>query len=263
MPRPLRLPGCLALALSLGACAPDKDPLDSITAATSLSAGDPTSASASGGTNSGGTNNGGTDGGATDSGATEGGGSETGTISTSGPSTDPTTAGSATGGPEVAPICLDYLLCVATATPDLLPDVETAIGPESACWQGDPVLAEQCAESCAAGLEAYGQQYPDLRACGGTGGGTTSDTGDTTNTTNDTGPDAQWGNCGWDATSNYYACLAEPGLPDPDGVHPIDCPPVLPAEGAPCGEINDIGCCTPSGDNYYCGGNVVVVESCN
>jgi hypothetical protein len=29
--------------------------------------------------------------------------------------------------------------------------------------------------------------------------------------------------CGWDATSNYYACVAPPGVADPSGAHPITC----------------------------------------
>lgn len=250
----LRLSGCAALTLLLVACAPDKDPLDTLSTGA-------TAASNSGGSNSGGSNSGGTDGtsGASNSGGTDSG-TGGGTTGDSGPTSGGPTSGT-TGGAtgEPAQVCLDYLACVGVVAPDILPDIEMALGPDGPCWM-DPQLAEQCAEQCALGLEQYGTQYPDVPECGG-GGGTT----DPGMTTNDTGPVGEWGNCGWDAMNSYYACLGMSGQPDPDGTNPIDCPPNLPEAGAPCdqnSDISDIGCCTPTGDNYYCGQNGIVVEPC-
>jgi hypothetical protein len=68
--------------------------------------------------------------------------------------------------------------------------------------------------------------------------------------------------CGWfdDPTFPGYYC--DGSGEDPEGIHPIDCPPGL-ADGAPCGELTGQGCCDNAGNNWYCGeGNVVVFIGC-
>lgn len=250
----LRLSACAA-ALLFVACAPDKDPLDTLTTVTA--------ASNSGGSDSNGSGN---SGGSGNTGGTDGTGSASGTDGgtggvTSGASeaTGGGPTGGTTGGGPVPPAqaCLDFLTCVDAASPDQLPQFDMAFGPDSQCWTNADI-AQSCAEQCAMSLGEFATLYPDVPECGG--GGNTSDS-----TTNDTGPVGEWGNCGWDAMNSYYACLGMPGEPDPDGTNPIDCPVNLPEAGSPCdrnSEINDIGCCTPTGDNYYCGQNGIVVESC-
>lgn len=54
---------------------------------------------------------------------------------------------------------------------------------------------------------------------------------------------------GWDGNSGWYACGYEGS--DPSGQEPFSCPPGL-EEGAPCGPVTGVGCCDPSGDNWYC-----------
>lgn len=255
----LRVLAGASLALVVCACAPDKDPLDTLTAGTAAS----NSGSASNGSGNSSNSGGGTESGSSASGtggsATDGGtgGVTEGTSASSVSTTSVGTTGVEPGQPD--PACLDLLACMGVVTPDQLPQAEQAYGPDSPCWSGDPQIAEQCAQGCQQSLDSLGQQYPDVRECGGGGGpGTTTDPGTT-------GPSGDWGNCGWDGQNSYYACLGMPGEPDPDGINPIDCPPDLPQSGAACdanSPITDIGCCTPSGDNYYCGQSGIVIEPC-
>lgn len=93
----------------------------------------------------------------------------------------------------------------------------------------------------------------------------TSDTQTSDSTTSDTttGGDG-YGNCGWNAGSGWYGCDGVPGLEDPDGITPIACPG-NPKEGDPCqegGPISGVGCCMPNGDNFYCAGLEIILESC-
>ncbi|MBL9103113.1 MAG: hypothetical protein JNL82_19360 [Myxococcales bacterium] len=67
-----------------------------------------------------------------------------------------------------------------------------------------------------------------------------------------------YGQCGWESTNKYYACAADgatPGAEDPEGMDPIQCPDGL-VEGGACsdanGPVNAIGCCTLTGELYYC-----------
>lgn len=249
----LRRSACAA-ALLFVACAPDKDPLDTLTTVTAASHSGGSDSNGSG--NSGGSGNtGGTDGGT-------GGGTDGGTGGVTSGASEATSGGptgGTTGGGPIPPAqaCLDFLACAGAATPDQLPQFDMAFGPDSQCWQSADI-AQMCADQCAMSLGEFATLYPDVPECGG--GGNTSNS-----TTNDTGPVGEWGNCGWDAVNSYYACLGMSGQPDPNGTNPIDCPINLPAAGAPCdenSEINGIGCCTPAGDNYYCGQNGIVVESC-
>jgi hypothetical protein len=244
------------LLVPLLACSPDKDPLDSVSAGPT---GGPTGGSNSGGSNSGGSNSGG---------------------SNSGSSTDdPTGTGSAgtattgeTGGSGVHPSCEQWLQCVNAVDPANYPMVEQTYGPNSTCWQLTPEIEQMCIEACEDSLASYGMTYPDEPACGGAGGtstGTTTNTTRTTETTlttqtSETDPSetggSDYGNCGWDAGNGYYAC-GFGGQVDPEGISPIDCPDPLPASGEPCSEngpVDGIGCCTPSGVNYYCGGDMTV-----
>lgn len=92
----------------------------------------------------------------------------------------------------------------------------------------------------------------------------TSSTSSTSSTTNG----GEYGNCGWNANEKFYACSpsGSPGLEDPEGMSPIDCPDQLPAEGDKCDEttpVNFVGCCLPDGTNWYCSGEgMVVMEMC-
>lgn len=92
----------------------------------------------------------------------------------------------------------------------------------------------------------------------------TSTTVTTTDSTTDATTGSQFGNCGWDATNKYYACMNVGE--DPDGISPIECPDPLPAEGDPCDDttpVNNVGCCLPDGTNYYCSAEgMVVLEAC-
>lgn len=241
----------VTLALALAACAPDKDPLDTLTGAVTAAS---NSGGSGNGSNSGGSgntsNSGGTDGATSTTGVTDGGGTESASASGSGPGG---TTGVEPGQP--AQVCLDLLACIGVIAPETLGEAEAAYGPDSACWTS-PDLAEECAMGCEQGLASYGRVYPDVPECGGeVGPGTTTEPGTT-------GQGGDWGNCGWDVQNSYYGCVGGPGEPDPDGIYPIDCPPDLPPPDAPCGEITDIGCCTPAGDNYYCGQAGIVVEGC-
>lgn len=74
-----------------------------------------------------------------------------------------------------------------------------------------------------------------------------------------------FGLCGWSVRNGYYGCDGTPGLEDPEGVAPIACPDELPQEDDPCtndGPINDIGCCSPNGNNYYCAEGKIVLDPC-
>lgn len=68
---------------------------------------------------------------------------------------------------------------------------------------------------------------------------------------------SMFGQCGWYDEEKYYDCAppAEPGLEDPEGISPIECPGGL-AEGDPCtdddGPVNSVGCCTPEGVLFFC-----------
>lgn len=82
--------------------------------------------------------------------------------------------------------------------------------------------------------------------------------GDTTATTDTTDTDGgAYGQCGWNTPEKYYDCAASggtPGLADPEGISPIECPDGL-TEGAACtddGPVDSIGCCTPAGVLFFC-----------
>lgn len=103
---------------------------------------------------------------------------------------------------------------------------------------------------------------------------TTSTTEATTSTATDstTGSSA-YGQCGWVADQNYYACAPDgtPGAEDPAAIDLIPCAANL-AEGDKCdddnGPVTSIGCCTPEGDNWYCDvitdpeNPVIIKEAC-
>lgn len=136
-------------ALLLFACAPDKDPLATM------------SASHSGGPNP------------STNPSTDPSGDP------SGDPTDGTTGG--TGGADHG-LCDAFLVCVAAAVPDTLPANEANFGPNGACWDGPPEIVEQCLATCAEGLESFGALYPDEPACqpaGGTTGEPPATTGPT------------------------------------------------------------------------------------
>jgi hypothetical protein len=103
----------------------------------------------------------------------------------------------------------------------------------------------------------------------------TTDEPDTTGTT-EVATDATTGNsgfgmCGWHARMNFYACAADgatPGAEDPLAEAPIACADGL-VVGEKCdddnGPVGGLGCCTPTGDLYYCnvtGDNTIAMESC-
>jgi hypothetical protein len=249
------------LLVPLLACSPDKDPLDGVTQGPT---GSPT-AGPTGGSNSGGSNSGGSNSGSSTDDPT-GGGSGTDSAGTA-------TSGD-TGGSGVHSSCEQYLQCVSAVAPEAYRQSEQAYGPNSTCWQLTPEIEQMCIEACEQGLAAYGMSYPDEPACGGSGGTSTSTTTNTTLTTqttqtSETDPSetggAGHGNCGWVGGNSYYAC-GFPGELDPEGTSPIDCPDPLPAMGDACDEnspVNGIGCCTPTGANYYCSvDNIVEVEEC-
>lgn len=76
-----------------------------------------------------------------------------------------------------------------------------------------------------------------------------------TSSSGSSGGGSEYGNCGWNAAMKYYGCDGDPGVSDPDGISPIDCPQELPAMGDKCDEttpVNNVGCCLPDGTNYYC-----------
>lgn len=100
------------------------------------------------------------------------------------------------------------------------------------------------------------------RACRASSRRTATDSSSTASSSTseaaDTSEPGLYGNCGWYSVDKYYACAsdgAEPGLEDPDGIDPIQCPDGL-VEGAPCtdanGPIDSIGCCTATGELYFC-----------
>lgn len=71
----------------------------------------------------------------------------------------------------------------------------------------------------------------------------------------------EFGNCGWDLNSEYYACGFQGE--DPSGVFPIACPQNLPQRGDRCdGQIDGYGCCAPNGDNYYCSQVGIIIDPC-
>ena len=111
------------------------------------------------------------------------------------------------------------------------------------------------------GTDGSGTSAPTTGEPTGTG---TTDQGTTTGTT---GQGSEYGMCGWHP-DKYYGCAfdgAEPGVSDPEGIDPIGCPEGLNV-GDPCtdqdGPVTNIGCCTPTGDNYYCSGDVIVILPC-
>src|SRR5690606_726316 len=96
----------------------------------------------------------------------------------------------------------------------------------------------------------------------------TSTTSSTTEPDTDTGGE-DYGNCGWNLLSNYYACGSMGPSPDPE--KPIACPANLPAVDGPCGSIaihGITGCCVPvsaeypSGANYWCANNLAQSQVC-
>ncbi|MDC0717431.1 hypothetical protein [Nannocystis bainbridge] len=250
------------MSATLVGCGESKDPLDTIGNLTASAgpSGGPTS-NPSGNPSGGDPTGDPTEGGTGTSGVTETGGPTEGTTGTTGEYGD----------------CPQYILCVGAINPDSLAEIEMAYGPEGTCW-ATPEVTEQCLQACADGLASYGAIFPDEPACGGTGsttsasstepepstGWVTTEDPDTTfGTTEPETTGGAYGNCGWDASFEYYGCGG--AGEDPGGVNPIDCPPDA-AEGDPCSPdtaVNGIGCCMPNGDNYYCSAeNVVVVESC-
>ena len=69
--------------------------------------------------------------------------------------------------------------------------------------------------------------------------------------------------CGWNVEKTYYACPTDggvPGVEDPKNNYPIDCRDQELAGGSPCGQVGPAGCCTPTGDLFYCGDNEMLVE---
>lgn len=112
----------------------------------------------------------------------------------------------------------------------------------------------------------------DNTTSGSTSGGTGSATGSSgepvtttsptsgtsepaTSSSGSSGGGSEYGNCGWNAAMKYYGCDGDPGVSDPDGISPIDCPDPLPAMGDKCDDttpVNNVGCCLPDGTNYYC-----------
>lgn len=97
---------------------------------------------------------------------------------------------------------------------------------------------------------------------GGSTGGTTDPTtgGSTSGTTGgSTGGEPDYGNCGWLASSDWYACGGDGE--DPGG-NPIACPPGL-SDGQACGSVTGVGCCDTDGTNYYCNqGGTIASEAC-
>lgn len=97
---------------------------------------------------------------------------------------------------------------------------------------------------------------------------TSSTSGSTTDASGSSGGMSAYGNCGWFADGGYYTCGPDgsPGVADPMGTNPIDCPDVLPMIGDKCDEMGPVtgqGCCTPTGDNYYCDNNgQVTMDAC-
>lgn len=261
----------LALAAALlAACGPNKDPLGK-TSVTSLdSAGDQGDQGDQGAASSGDTSASVTDDGGTD-----------------------------TSGSGVHGDCDEYLACIGAVLPDQLPQAEMTYGADGVCWENGAEMMKACTDACTAGLQALGLTFPDEPKCGGspdptatdptvdpttdpTVSGTTfedSATSDSTTnasvstssasittdpqTTGDTGG-GDHGNCGWDAANKWYGCTGVPGLEDPDGISPIDCPGD-PQVGDACSEdgpISGVGCCLANGDNYYCARGTVQLESC-
>lgn len=67
------------------------------------------------------------------------------------------------------------------------------------------------------------------------------------------------GTCGWDDLNADYACGFSGA--EPTQQVPIDCPPGL-VEGMLCDGLDLAGCCDPNGDNWYCEGQVAVLDDC-
>lgn len=126
------------------------------------------------------------------------------------------------------------------------------------------------------GTDGTGTDGTDSGATDGTAGETTAvpttgeptGTGEATGTGGTTGEPSAFGMCGWNSTDKYYGCAAggaDPGVSDPDNIDAIGCPEGLVA-GEPCsdadGPVTNIGCCTATGANYYCSGDVIMVEEC-
>ena len=99
-------------------------------------------------------------------------------------------------------------------------------------------------------------------------GDPSSDPSSDPSTTNPSGEESStggggYGQCGWVPNSSYYGCPNEgavPGTEDPNGA-PIDCPGD-PVEGGACGSLDEIGCCTAQGENFFCSSGTVVRQEC-
>jgi len=75
------------------------------------------------------------------------------------------------------------------------------------------------------------------------------------------------GGCGWNDRMNYYACAVNggtPGLDDPDGIDPIDCPNGL-VPGVGCsdqnGPVDSIGCCDGN-ILFFCARGYIYRDEC-
>ena len=159
--------------------------------------------------------------------------------------TDPTNAANATvvtaatatnpsSDTEVEPTTNDPSASASASDPSLTSEVSLTNDP-SASSPSDP-SASSPSDPSASDPSSFSTSDASVGFLGDTSGGGGGD----------------YGMCGWLADPGYYDCAsngAEPGL---EGDTPIACPGGL-VEGEPCnGAVDEIGCCTLEGVNFFC-----------
>ncbi len=80
--------------------------------------------------------------------------------------TGSTGSGTSSSGSGMTPpdqeLCEDYLTCLASAAPDVVPEAIGAYGPDGSCWNGGADVQAACADACFASMKSYHDVDPTV-----------------------------------------------------------------------------------------------------